>query len=78
MAKITLSRVSGYRRSHREQTTPIYSLYHSRSGSDMRSASASPLITQSDYSISPLPTVLDYRQTLCDFHEISRARRALQ
>jgi hypothetical protein len=30
------------------------------------------------YSISPLPTFLDYRQTLSDFHEISRARTALQ
>src|ERR1019366_8139218 len=48
--KITLSRVSGYRRSHRGETTPIYSLYHARSGSDRRSASASPLITQSRHS----------------------------
>jgi hypothetical protein len=29
-------------------------------------------------SISPLPTVLDDCQTLNDFHEISRARRALE
>jgi hypothetical protein len=48
--KITLSRVSGYRRSHRGETTLIYSLYHARSESDRRSVSVSPLITQSRHS----------------------------
>src|SRR5258705_1945556 len=48
--EITLSRVSGYRRPLWGETTPIYSLYHARSGSDRRSASASPLITQSRHS----------------------------
>jgi hypothetical protein len=30
------------------------------------------LNVSTDYSISPLPTLLDYRKSLSDFHEISR------
>src|ERR1700747_1099263 len=44
----SLTRVTGYRRSHRgEQTTPNYLLNHARSGSDTRTASTSPVRTQS-------------------------------
>src|ERR1035437_9607824 len=39
----------------------------------LRIRQAFGLNLSTDYSISPLPTVLDYRQTLSDFHEISRA-----
>src|SRR5712664_2671691 len=60
----TLSRVSGYRRSHGERQRTIYSLYHARSGSDRRSVSASPLITQSRHS-QPLRIIV---KTLSDFH----------
>src|SRR5438552_14362187 len=46
-AASSLSRVTGYRRSHRRgETTPNYSLNHARSGSDTRSASTSPLRNQ--------------------------------
>src|ERR1035437_7325315 len=38
----------------------------------LRIRQAFGLNVSTDYSISPLPTVLDYRQTLSDFHEISR------
>jgi hypothetical protein len=44
----------------------------------LRIRQAFGLSVSTDYSISPLPTVLDYCQTLSDFHEISWARRALQ
>src|SRR5215469_15645563 len=54
-----------------ERQRTIYSLYHARSGSDRRSVSASPLITQS----RQLPTIPDYRQPPRNFHEISRARK---
>src|SRR5260370_2038824 len=44
----TLSRVSGYRRSHRgERQRTIYSLYHAPSGSDKLTSSAAPLLNQS-------------------------------
>src|ERR1700751_5593523 len=44
----SLTRVTGYRRSHRrEQTTPNYLLNHARSGSDTRTASTAPVRTQS-------------------------------
>jgi len=44
---ITLSRISGYRRSHRgSDNATIYSLYQARSGSDRRTVLVSPLITQ--------------------------------
>src|SRR6266446_3292971 len=44
-AAITLTRVTGYRRSHRgETTTPNYSLKQARSGSDMLTVSTSPLL----------------------------------
>src|SRR5438093_7578881 len=44
----SLTRVTGYRRSHRrEETTPNYSLNHARSGSDTWTASTFPLRTQS-------------------------------
>src|ERR1035437_10301681 len=68
-AASSLSRVTGYRRSHRGETTPNYSLNHARSGSDTRTASTSPLRNQSRRSAaSPiLPATLGY------FHEISRA-----
>ena len=47
----SLTRVTGYRRSHRrEQTTPNYLLNHARSGSDTRTASTSPVRTQSHRS----------------------------
>src|SRR3989442_5206985 len=47
-AASSLSRVTGYRRSHRRgETTPNYSLKHERSGSDTRKASTSPLRNQS-------------------------------
>ena len=44
----------------------------------LRIRQAFGLSVSTDYSISPLPTVLDYCQTLSDFHVISRARSALQ
>src|SRR5262249_49745820 len=44
----SLTRVTGYRRSHRrEVTTPNYLLNHARSGSDTRTVSTSPVRTQS-------------------------------
>src|SRR5271167_1069064 len=47
-AASSLSRVTGYRRSHkRGETTPNYSLNHARSGSDTRTASTAPLRNQS-------------------------------
>src|SRR5215472_1711909 len=55
----------------RERQRTIYSLYHASSGSDRRSVSVSPLITQS----RQLPTIPDYCQPLRNFHEISRARK---
>lgn len=43
-AASSLSRVTGYRRSHRRgETMPNYLLNHARSGSDTRTASTSPL-----------------------------------
>jgi hypothetical protein len=38
----------------------------------LRIRQAFGLNISTDYSISPLPTLLDYRKTLSDFHEISR------
>src|SRR4029077_4790057 len=50
-ATSSLSRVTGYRRSHkRGETTPNYSLNHARSGSDTQTASTSPLRLQSTRS----------------------------
>src|SRR6201982_2213783 len=47
-AASSLSRVTGYRRSHsRGETTPNYSLNHARSGSDTQTALTSPLRLQS-------------------------------
>src|ERR1700691_353052 len=69
-AASSLSRVTGYRRSHsRGETTPNYSLNHARSGSDTRTASTSPLRNRSRRSeASPI-----LHWTLSYFHEISRA-----
>src|SRR5207302_10481678 len=69
-AASSLSRVTGYRCSHRRgETTPNYSLNYARSGSDTRTGSTSPLRNQSRRSeASPiLPSTRSY------FHEISRA-----
>src|SRR2546426_7229532 len=71
-AASSLSRVTGYRCSHRRgETTPNYSLNYAGSGSDTRTASTSPLRNQSRRSeASPiLPSTRSY------FHEISRAAR---
>src|SRR5271156_6675942 len=69
-AASSLSRVTGYRRSHRtRETMPNYSLNHARSGSDTRTASTSPLRNESRRSkASPImPSALSY------FHELSWA-----
>src|ERR1700746_2465526 len=71
-AASSLSRVTGYRRSHRRgETTPNYSLNNARSGSDTRPASTSQVRNQSARSeaFPILPSTLSY------FHEISRACR---
>src|SRR5437773_7161288 len=53
----------------REKQRTIYSLDHARSGSNLRSASASPLSFRSRH----LPAVLDYCLDRNDFHGVSRA-----
>ena len=67
-AASSLTRVTGYRRSHRTQeTTPTYSLNHARSGSDTRTASASPLRTQSRRS-EPVPFCIRLEVIFMRFH----------
>src|SRR5437870_1587148 len=53
----------------REKQRTIYSLDHARSGSNLHSASASPLSFRSRH----LPAVLDYCLDRNDFHGVSRA-----
>src|SRR5437879_13359259 len=53
----------------REKQRTIYSLDHARSGSNLHSASVSPLSFRSRH----LPAVLDYCLDRNDFHGVSRA-----
>jgi hypothetical protein len=67
--EITLTWVSGYRRSQKERQRTIYSLDHARSGPNLHSVSASPLSFRSRHH----PAVLDYCLDRNDFHGVSRA-----
>ena len=69
MLEITLTWVSGYRRSQKERQRTIYSLDHARSGPNLHSVSASPLSFRSRHH----PAVLDYCLDRNDFHGVSRA-----
>jgi hypothetical protein len=67
----SLSRVTGYRRSHRrEETTPNYSLNYARSGSGTYKS----LNLATGGSISPLRATPIVHLTRSNFREISRAQ----
>jgi len=61
--EITLSRVSGYRRSHRGETTH-HSFALSRT---LRIRQTHGLGLSTDESISPLPAIVDYRLAVMQF-----------
>ena len=68
---ITLSRISGYRRSHRG--VPTHHLFAlSRT---LRIRQAYGLGFSTDYSTSPPSAFVDYGSALTDFHAVSRATR---
>jgi hypothetical protein len=67
--EITLSRVSGYHRSHwGKDNAHLFALSRT-----LRIRQIFGFSFSTDYSISPLPTIQNYDLTLSDFHEFSRA-----